>query len=343
MLGVLLAVVTAGCVHTAPPASVGRTAAPGSVGPPPLLDAHDGSIVQDGRTYWLFGTAYGCGFALGKAGTRWCGINAFSSTDLQVWTPRGSAVPPSDLWQQRCAPPRFGCFRAHVARSPATGTWVLWLNTYDTPAGYRILRAPSPAGPWTETAAPALALGGRELPSRGDHDVFVDSQGRGWLAYTLIAKGLPSDIAVERLNGDLTAGTGEVVRLGLGVVEAPSLFEHDGRFFLLYSDPACPYCTTATGMATAPSPLGPWTVQPVLSTSSCNGQVAEVARLGLADGPLLLYVSDRWDRGRPNQARADLWWEPLVFLDSGLPRTLACRAQPSAGGVLAGMPRPAGG
>jgi len=331
-LAVLVALLAAGCAAPSP-AEVGRSLA-GSLGPPPLLDAHDGSIVQDGATFWLFGTSYGCGFALGKAGTKWCGVSAFSSIDLQTWTPRGQPVPPTDVWQQRCAPPRFGCFRPHVARSPATGTWVLWLNTYDTPAGYHVLTAPGPAGPWAEAAAPTLALGGHELPSRGDEDVFVDSQGRGWLAYTLIAKGRPSDIAVERLNADLTAGTGEVVRLGLGVVEAPALFEHDGRFFLLYSDPACPYCTAATGMATAPAPLGPWTVLPVLSISSCNGQVSEVTRLGLADGPLWLYVADRWDRGRPNQARADIWWEALVFLDSGLPRTLACRPPPL--GTVAG-------
>lgn len=319
-----MALLLTGCVPTSPaPAVVGR-ALPAFPGPPPDIDAHDGSVVQDRGTFWVFGTAYECGFGLRKVGTRWCGIGAFSSTDLVNWTSRGYAIEPTDLWQQRCAPPRFGCFRPHVARSPSTGQWVLWVNTYDSPVGYRVLVAPSPAGPWTEMAAPTLALGGSVLPSRGDHDVFVDSTGRGWLAYTILVRGVPMDIAIERMNPGLTSGTGEVVRLPLGSVEAPSLFERDGRFFLVYSDPACPYCAAGTGIASAPSPLGPWQVAPTLSARSCDGQPAEVSQLRLAGGLVWLYVSDRWDEGNPNQAGATIWWEALSFRTNGLPVSPRC-------------------
>ena len=324
-LAASLLALTAGCVSPPSPATSGRSLLAG-LGPPPILDAHDGSMVQDGATVWIFGTAYDCGFGLGRVGTRWCGINAFSSTDMVTWTPRGQPVAPTDLWQQRCAPPRFGCFRPHVARSPATGQWVLWVNTYDNPAGYRILVASSPAGPWTETDQPRLAIGGTVLPSRGDHDLFVDSAGAGWLAYTVIDKGLPSDIAIERLNPELTSGTGEVVRIRLGIVEAPALFERDGRFLLTYSDPACPYCPAKTGLASAPAPAGPWTVASTLSAQSCGGQPAEVVRLRLDGGPVWLYVSDLWVRGSPNQARARIWWEPLGFRDNGLPLPPRCNA-----------------
>lgn len=317
------ALVVSGCTDRPTAASMGR-ALPQSPGPPPVLDAHDGSVVQDGGTFWVFGTAYDCGFGLNKVGTRWCGIKAYSSTDLVRWTSRGYAVAPDDVWQQRCAPPRFGCFRPHVARSPATGQWVLWVNTYDSLTGYRVLVASSPAGPWSETAAPTLAVGGRGNLTRGDHDVFVDSEGRGWLAYTLIEAGVPTDIVVERLNPELTSGTGEAVALGLGVVEAPSLFEREGRLFLTYSDPACPYCPAGTGLASAPSPLGPWTFASTLSARSCEGQPAEVSQLRLADGPVWLYVSDRWRKGNPNQAEATIWWEPLAFRSNGMPVPPRC-------------------
>ena len=322
-IGIL--VMAAGCSAASTASVVGR-ALPAGIGPPPALDAHDGSIVQDGATFWIFGTAYACGFGLNRVGTRWCGINAFSSTDLQTWTPRGQAIAPDAVWQQRCAPPRFGCFRPHVARSAATGQWVMWVNTYDIAAGYRVLTAPSPAGPWTEAATPTLALGGRTLPSRGDQDVFVDTAGVGWIAYTLIERNLPGDIAVERLNPELTSGTGEVVRIPLGFVEAPSLFERAGRFLMVFSEPACPYCGATTGLASAPSPLGPWVKAPTLSARSCEGQPAEVSQLRLAGGPIWLYVSDRWVRGDPNQARAGIWWEPLSFRDNGLPVPPRCTA-----------------
>ncbi len=318
-----LALLLSGCAGPPPPPPLFGQALPTAVGPPPAVDAHDGSIVQDGATFWMYGTSYQCGFALGRAGTKWCGILAFSSTNLVDWSPRGQAVAPTPLWQQRCAPPRFGCFRPHVARA-ASGQWVMWVNTYDSAAGYRVLVAGSPAGPWLETAQPTLALGGRAVPGRGDHDLFVDSAGRGWLAYTLIEKGLPAAIAVERLNPELTSGTGAFVTLPLGVVEAPSLFERDGRFFLVYSDPACPYCPAGTGLASAPSPLGPWTVAPTLSTTSCGGQPAEVAKLRLADETVWLYMADRWEKGNPNQGRARTWWEPLAFGANGLPLPPRC-------------------
>jgi hypothetical protein len=336
-LGVVLLLVLVGACGPRPPsrATVGR-ALPDGIGPPPALDAHDGSLVQDGITFWFYGTAYQCGFALATIGTPWCGIRAFSSTDLLHWSPRGYAVAPDTLWQQRCAPPRFGCFRPHVARSAATGQWVMWVNSYDIAAGYHVLVASSPAGPWVETASPTLAAtapapavgaapGAARSPGRGDEDVFVDSTGQGWLAYTVLDANRPVDIAVERLNPELTSGTGEIVRLRLGFVEAPSLFERDGRFFLAYSDPACPYCPyAATGLAWARSPLGPWLRAPAISTRSCDGQPDDVARLQLAGDPVWLYLSDRWDPGKANQAAARTWWEPLTFGPDGMPVALSC-------------------
>lgn len=324
-----LALVVTGCAATRPPshAVVGGSVLSPMAGPAPLVDAHDGSVVQDGGTFWLYGTAYDCGFSLGKVGTPWCGVRAFSSTDFFHWTDRGYAVAPDALWQYRCAPPRFGCFRPHVARSAATGQWVLWLNTYDSPAGYRVRVAPTPAGPWLETDAPHLASGGSRPFTRGDEDVFVDASGQGWIAYTVIDGTGPADLAVERLNSDLISGTGQVVRLGLRSVEAPALFEHEGRFFLTYSDPACPYCPgTGTGLASAPTPLGPWSVGPPISTKSCDGQPAGVTQLRLADASIWLYMTDRWDRSKPNQAAARTWWEPLEFDVRGMPMAPRFRA-----------------
>ena len=322
----LVGLLFAACAPPPSPAVIGSRPSL-TAGPPPVVDAHDGSVVQDGATFWLFGTAYDCGFALGTVGTSWCGIRSYSSSDFVNWTPQGYAVAPTALWQQRCAPPRFGCFRPHVARSLATGQWVLWVNTYDSAVGYRVLVAPSPAGPWLETAPPVLAAGGGHPFSRGDQDVFVDSEGRGWIVYTVIDGPGPVDLAVERLNPQLTSGTGEVVQLGLRSVEAPSLFERQGRFFLTYSDPACPYCAgTGTGVAEAPSPLGPWVVTTPISAKSCDGQPAGVSQLRLADQPIWLYVADRWVKGKLNQSLARTWWEPLVFDARGMPVPPRCRA-----------------
>ena len=44
----------------------------------------------------------------------------------------------------------------------------------------------------------------------------------------------------------------------------------------------------------------------------------------MADGPIWLYVSDRWQKGNPNQAGATMWWEPLTFRSNGLPVPPRC-------------------
>lgn len=293
----------------------------------PHLDAHDGKIVQFDGTYYLYGTSYDCGFALNRVGTSWCGIRVYTSPDLTNWTDAGFAVPP-DSWQAACAPPLLGCFRPHVVRSPVSGRYVLWMNSFDRPSGYHVLTAPTPLGPFTDEAAPALAVNENQVDptyAHGDEDVIIDESGAGWIAYTTISPDNRHDIAVERLNSTLTSGTGQVVQLGLTMAEAPALFSRDGRWWLTYSDPACPYCGgTGTGLASAPSPLGPWTLQPRLSADSCGGQPAAVSELTAHGGIVWLYQSDLWQSGEPNQAHAGFHHEELQFDAGGNPLPLHC-------------------
>ena len=293
------------------------------------VDAHDGELLQlqDG-SFLLVGTAYRCGFRLGDASTPWCGVQAWSSRDLRAWTPEGPLFDAStDVWQDRCARGTFGCFRPHVVRSPATGRWVLWVNGYSTGRGeYHVLSAEDPAGPYREEPAPTLALrvddGGR-----GDHALFVDpATGRGYVVYTLIGDRGLHDLAVEELDPTLTTGTGRAVRLGLDFVEAPDLFRAvDGRYHLVFSDPACPYCAAGLGHAVAPTPLGPWTARGRVHPDSCGGQPAAVTPVRRAGRPdLLVFSSDRWVDGLGNQAEAGWVMTPL-HVDGGGDVRLECR------------------
>jgi hypothetical protein len=311
LLGALAVIVAAMCCSSSPATPTVPTAD---------VDAHDGKIIEAEGAYWWYGTAYNCGFSLNTPGTRWCGMRAYRSDDLVRWEDRGFAIEPTEEWQRRCTPPLpLSCFRPHVVRSPETGRYLLWVNTYDTLAGYRVLEAKSPEGPWTELPLPTLATGAM----RGDHDVVVGPDGRGWIAYTVFnpMDGNHHDIAIERLTPALTSGTGEYVRLGQEMVEAPGLFSRGDRWFLTFSDPACPYCGgTGTGLATAPSPLGPWTITGRLSENSCGGQPAAVSKLG----DRYLYQSDLWEHGKPNQANAAYHHEWLRF-EAETPAPLTCR------------------
>lgn len=292
------------------------------------LDAHDGGIVQVAGMFYEYGTAYDCGFQWQVPGTRWCGFRMYSSTDLRTWRDRGLMFDPSS-WQGRCAP--AGCFRPHVVHNDTTGRFVLWFNAADRQQ-YVVFTAPSPAGPWQHADDV-------ELPPSGDEALFVDSDGSAYLVRTDLAgrraTARTHELVVERLDATYTRVIATMSRPPVGFVEAPSLWRHDGVYYLAYSDPACPYCTgTGTSVMQARSLAGPWSRPYSISARSCGGQPTMVSVLELAGRPLLLVQSDRWvrlgsDRITRNQARATQAWVPAAYDASGRIAPLAC---PSASG-----------
>lgn len=225
------------------------------------VDAHDGKIVRFGQRYYLYGTSYDCGFNLLETGTPFCGFKVYSSPDLAHWTDRGFLFDArTPLWQERCASPRYGCYRPHVVYNAKTGKYVLWVNGYDNESNYHVFTADTPTGSFVEAPEPVVAANrgvGVGL-NNGDNDVFVDDDGTAYLAYTDIRAGHRQK--VERLDSTYTSGTGEVADLGVANTEAPAMFKRHGRYYVTYSDPTCAYCpSTGTSYMTATSPLGPWT------------------------------------------------------------------------------------
>lgn len=307
------------------------------------VDAHDGDLALFGDLYYLYGTRYDCGYTLGVTGTRFCGFGVYSSPDLVHWTDRGSLFDATGaLWQGRCAPPRYGCYRPHVVFNAGTGRFVLWVNGYDNASGYHVFTAGSPTGPFTEVAEPVLAVQGTGGGfNNGDMDVFVDDDASAYLAYTDIRGG--HDQIVERLNASYTSGTGANVRLGSPSTEAPSLFRRGSTYYHL-DGPTCAYCTgTPTRYRTAASPLGPWSAATTVNPNSCGGQPSFVATVPTATGTAYLYGSDLWT-GENNEALANFHWAPLTFTADGSIAPFACRASVSmdlAAGTPGGQTVPA--
>ncbi|GAA3201956.1 family 43 glycosylhydrolase [Dactylosporangium siamense] len=290
------------------------------------VDAHDGDLLAAGGSYYLYGTSYDCGFGWQQGGTPFCGFKVYSSTDLVHWTDRGALFDATtSTWQSRCNGNTFGCYRPHVVYNAATARYVLWINTYDIGVGYHVFTSTTPTGPFTEQAIPTLAVNNGIPPgvNNGDHDVFVDDDGTGYLAYTDWRTG--GDIVVERLNSAYTSGTGTYARLGQSATEAPALFRRGSGYYLAYSDPNCGYCTTGTSVKRASSPLGPWSAGTKLTTDSCGGQPSFVADI---EGTYV-YGSDLWSNGAPNEALANFFWAPLGFAGDGSVNAIACSATAS--------------
>ena len=224
------------------------------------IDAHDGQIQRFGDTYYLYGTRYDCGYEWNTPGAPFCGFVSYSSPDLVTWTPKGPLYDASTaVWQDRCDGGTYGCYRPHVVFNESTGKYVLWINTYDNGVGYRVLTSDRPDGGFTEVAEPDLGApeGSPRGVNYGDHQIYVDHDGRAYLSFTDWRVG--GDILIEELDETYTTGSGNWTRVNLRATEAPTLFERQGTYYLTYSDPNRGYTTTGTGFVTAPSPLGPWT------------------------------------------------------------------------------------
>jgi beta-xylosidase len=303
------------------------------------IDAHDGQIQRFGDRYYLYGTRYGCGFRWNDKKSPFCGFVAYSSRDLMHWHAEGALFDATTpYWQQRCDGSTYGCFRPHVVYNARTRRYVLWINSYDVSVGYHVFTAAAPTGPFVEAQLPKLAINREQPPglNHGDHDVFVDRDGKAYLAYTDWRR--KGDIVIEELNEAYLTGTGRYARVGLKSTEAPAIFRRGDTYYLTFSDPNCGYCTTGTSYLHATSPLGPWEGKPAngegesqhrglrISDTSCGGQPAAVATLPGPGGAMFLYQSDRWDNGNPSETRATHYWEPLRFDAQGAIEPLTCAA-----------------
>lgn len=316
------------------------------------IDAHGGGIYHFEGSYYLYGETYGCGFQWQrKEPVPFCGFRVYSSPNLVEWKDHGLLFEVSawDPWQSRCHWFSFGCFRPRVAYNRGTGKYVLWVNSYHTPVGYYVLESSTPTGPFVERGVPRLAFNAEGRPglvNNGDHNLFVDDDGTGYVVYTEWAQG-NGDMVIEQLTPDYLSGTGRYARLGVWRTEAPSMFKRNGRYYLVLGDPNCAYCPTGSFYYTATSPLGPWSRPRKLNPNSCGGQPTHVSRLPAPDGKdWYLYQSDLWLATDPsrapggdlNQAPAPQFWAPLTFDSRGEIEPVRCDRSFGAPALLARPP-----
>jgi hypothetical protein len=309
------------------------------------VDLHDGTVVEAGGTYYLYGEEYGCGFTWTRQNTPWCGFGVSTSTDKVHWTTPQllfdpNATDPVDnlSWQQVCGSTGADCYAPRMIQRSGwganDGVWVLWFDApYDwnvnhSTNSYYVMGCNGPAGP-CGYQAPYGTVHKPTMPHCGgnaDLDVVTQSPNPPVALCTNADQTVSEDELDEwGTNGD---GTGSSGLAGLTGVEGLGAY-HDSAsntWIMTYSDPNCKYCAgTQTGYATAPSLLGPWTApsnpgvhappggRRQLTPNSCGGQPDTIATL---DGTPYEIV-DIWS-GALNEARsAPLHFEPLAYQPSG--------------------------
>ncbi|MEM6459206.1 MAG: glycoside hydrolase family 43 protein [Planctomycetota bacterium] len=259
-----------------------------------VLNAHGGCVIRhDGFYYWYgedrAGTTQeeGLPYARTDAG----GVTCYRSADLDAWTPLGHVLrtrrdaPHHDLSVDRV------CERPKVVFNARTGRFVMWLHIDDADYGKAavgVAVADRPEGPFRYLYS--LRPQGRD--SR-DQTVYVDADGT---AYHLCATDGNRTLLISRLDEDYLTLTGDHAEaLTDGWFEAPAVFRHDGRYWMLGSG-----CTgwepNAAKLTVADDVLGPW--RPL--GNPCRGPGADLTfgcqvnfvleRPGLA--PIAMF--DRW-------------------------------------------------
>lgn len=333
------------------------------------IDIHEPYIATFNGVYYLYGTAMGCG-SLASVGSHspWCGDRVYTSTDLVHWINRGVLFDPTtQVWQNRCATDnplgntQSSCFRPKVLYNAATGKYVLWVNqgvnSNDSSSNpvtghYYVLTSSSPTGPFTEVGTATLA-------QKWDNDetLYVDGT-TGYVVYMQQQDGggHPWRLVVEQLNASYTSGTGTYSYVGASneTGEAPAVFQASGRFYLVYSNPPCGFCSSGvtTYYRTATSLLGIWSAPTQLSSgtpgdaSFCGGQSSSVTPITTTTGTSYLWQFDSWTTTGSSPATSDVFLAPLSFNGSGGINPMRCASYPNVSLTLPGADgsqvRPAG-
>jgi hypothetical protein len=325
------------------------------------LDLHEPYLAFFNNTYYLYGTAMGCGSLSSiPAHTAWCGDKVYSSTDLTHWQYQGPLFDSTTAeWQNRCGltnpfssvSTQSSCFRPKVVYDAATGKYVLWVNfgvnssdnaSNPSTGKYYVLTSSSPTGPFTEVGAATLAQ-----PWDNDETLFVDpATGYGYVTYMqqIDSSGNYHRLVVERLNSSFTSGTGQYAYVnpttlnGDNRSEAPAMFERGGTYYLVYSTPPCGFCSQGvdTEYKTSTSgPLGPWSNPSPLTSGTpgasdfCPGQSSSVTPVSTTSGTSYLWQFDRWNTSGSSPATSTLFFDPLSFTSGGAINTVNCASVPS--------------
>ena len=297
------------------------------------VDAHDGMIYESNGSYYLIGTAYGCGFTWQVNGTPFCGFHVYSAPALAgPWTHvrelfnRAVNSPfHNQTWASLCGDQGRGCFNPRMVRRPSDGKWILSFNAPGDLAkwganGYYFMGCDSIAGPCGNGAAQGSTVKPALYLCNGAEDFSIVENGP--TAY-MVCVDRDRKLRIEQLDACWCNGinAGATNLGGLIFVEGQDIFRlPDGTWVLIYGG-NCAYCTgTDTAYATAPAVTGPYTVpffgRREISGHSCGGQSRTITEV--PDGTFVFV--DTW-YGSANETNAQIRLIPLKRTAAPLQQT----------------------
>ncbi len=199
----------------------------------------DPFIMLDGDTYYAYGTM----------GNR--GIEVYTSTDLKDWKHAGLALDRKDSYADRWfwAPEIY-----------KVGDRYLMYYTADE--HICVAEAKSPLGPFVQQEMRPMYTDEKAI----DNSLFIDADGTPYLYFDRFNDGL--NVWVAELEEDLMTIRPSTLRPCIkrsqdwefeGVNEGSFVIRHGDLYYMTYSGNGYTCPEYGIGVATAPSPLGPWT------------------------------------------------------------------------------------
>jgi len=284
-----------------------------------LINAHGAGVLFHEGTYYLYGEIKK-GTTRLVPGQSWedyrvdaGGVSCYSSRDLRHWKYEGIALipqpddPGSDLHTSKVQE------RPKVVYNRTTGKFVMWLHVDHEDYSYAragVATSDRPEGPFQYLSS--VRPNGQM--SR-DMTLFRDNDDKAYLVYTSENN---ATMHVCLLSDDYLAPTPQYKRILIGQKrEAPAVFSHEGKYYLITS-----LCTgwdpNAATYAVSDSMMGNWEQQ----GNPCTGPDADMTYHSQSSFVLplqgqkgdFLFMADRWNK--TDLERSDYLWLPL-YLEKG--------------------------
>jgi Glycosyl hydrolases family 43 len=306
------------------------------------IDAHGGCVLFHNGVYYWYGEAKtgrtflpDCNKSWGGTRVDMGGVSCYSSTNLVDWKNEGLALSPvagapGDLNSNNVVE------RPKVVYNRNSNRFVMWMHidsadyhearlgvaVCDEPTGpFEYLGSFRPdAGVWPLNVTDAdkrpgkgkyLARDFKNGQMARDMTVFVDDDGKAYIFYTSEEN---FTMHVSLLTDDYLRTRGQYTRILIGSSrEAPAVFKHNGKYYLITSG-STGWEPNAARLATADSMFGPWQDlgNPCMGPDAdrtFSGQSSFV--LPVSGSDTLIFIADRWNKWDLSNSR--YLWLPLQF------------------------------
>jgi len=280
------------------------------------INAHSAGILYHQGKYYWFGE-YKKGKTWLVPGLNWeCyrvnagGVSCYSSGNLTDWKFEGIALAPNTTDSLNDLHTSKVLERPKVIYNEKTKKFVMWLHIDSEEYSYAragVAVSDYPAGPYTfiESMRPNNQM------SR-DMTLFKDEDGK---AYHIFSSENNATMHISLLTDDYLKPSGTEKRIFVDKSrEAPAMFKHKGKYYLITSG-CTGWSPNPAMLASADSILGNWTelYNPCKGPKSDSTFLAQSTFVLPVEGKPdhFIFMADRWNKTNLEDSR--YVWLPLVF------------------------------